>query len=362
MGILAGLLGFLLAGSYALVPADESEIDTVSDEGLEEENTGPDLLAEAEDGGSLSSDEMASLLDPQEEALDEEVSEDTAPLILDASMQITGDETDNILTGQGGANTLEGEGGTDLMNGYASDDQISGGSGDDTLHGASGDDQISGDAGDDVIHGESGDDHLQGGEGHDDLSGHFGDDTLDGDAGADTLTGGAGEDSLAGGAGDDALHGNKDDDTLDGGAGQDALFGGEGNDLLIGAEEGESEQDFLNAGSGDDTMVLGGQDVATGSEGNDTFILGDWIADGQIAVVQGFDTNEDALVVVYDDANYSEMPSVTAAPDGGNADVTHISLNGTVIASLQGVSGLSSDGFMVISYSDAVTAGMLTAA
>jgi Ca2+-binding RTX toxin-like protein len=199
-------------------------------------------------------------------------------------------------------------------------------------------------------------------DGTDQINGYANDDDIRGGAGDDTLTGGVGDDSLVGDAGDDALHGNDDDDVLDGGVGQDALFGGSGNDLLIGTEEGAAEQDVLNAGAGDDTLVVGGDDIATGLDGQDTFILGDWIADGSVAVLQDFDVNEDALVVVYDDALYDDMPAVTMTNDESGGGVTHIHLNGTQIASLQGVSGLTSDGFLVISNTDAIASGLLQAA
>ncbi|MGE7199784.1 hypothetical protein [Brevundimonas naejangsanensis] len=75
---------------------------------------------------------------------------------------MTGDETDQTLTGT------------------AFDDQIDGGDGNETLIGGAGNDVIFGGAGDDIIEGGAGNDELSGGDGNDTyrFSAGFGSDSL----------------------------------------------------------------------------------------------------------------------------------------------------------------------------------------
>jgi Ca2+-binding RTX toxin-like protein len=77
--------------------------------------------------------------------------------------------------------------------------------------------------------------------------GTFGGVTLRGDAGNDFLIGGFGSDRLEGGVGNDHLVG---------GEGFDNLLGGDGDDVL----EGES----MSGEAGNDTMIIGREDVAVG--------------------------------------------------------------------------------------------------
>ncbi len=91
---------------------------------------------------------------------------------------------------------------------------------------------------DDTITGTSGNDVFFGGKGNDTINGFNGNDTLDGGNGNDTLNGGKGR------------------DTLRGGAGNDVLIGGDGNDTIITGDNTES--DFVQAGKGNDKVVLSG--------------------------------------------------------------------------------------------------------
>lgn len=61
-----------------------------------------------------------------------------------------------------------------------------------------------------------------------------GNDKMLGEDGADWMEGGFGNDTLKGGAGNDTLDGGDDSDTLEAGAGQDQLTGGLGKDLMTG--------------------------------------------------------------------------------------------------------------------------------
>jgi hypothetical protein len=85
-------------------------------------------------------------------------------------------------------------------------------------------------------------------------------------AGDDTVDGGAGDDRLRGGRGDDDLSGGEGNDRLRGGQGEDHLDGGEGDDYLNGRGDG-GDPDEMVCGDGDDTVVLGRNDVIDGDDG-----------------------------------------------------------------------------------------------
>lgn len=94
----------------------------------------------------------------------------------------TGNNLDNLITGNPLDNYLYGDDGVD---------QISGQAGDDYLLGQLGNDSLQGNAGKDWLVGALGDDLLAGGAGSDRLIGNFGDDTIMGNLGSDRLTGGS---------------------------------------------------------------------------------------------------------------------------------------------------------------------------
>jgi Ca2+-binding RTX toxin-like protein len=240
-----------------------------------------------------------------------------------------------------------------------------GGNGDDTLTGNTSNNLLSGGLGDDTLRGEGGDDILDGGPGIDtviqsvdadqlltttsltgqgtdtltsieraSLTGGVGDNLLDargfggiaglnGGAGNDTLAGGSGNDTLAGGNGDDTylfdtdtalgsdvvteaagegtdvldLSGSTDSVTVDlasagvqtvnanlslqlaamtienltGGAGDDELSGSDADNTL----DGGDGSDTLRGASGDDLLIGGeGDDSLSGDEGDDTLLGG----------------------------------------------------------------------------------------
>jgi serralysin len=158
-----------------------------------------------------------------------------------------------------------------------------GGDGADSMLGNAGDNMLAGNAGADTLDGGAGNDSLNGGAGDDSLIGGAGLDIADyrlaigaisvnlaagaasgSDIGADMLSGieaaagGQGDDVFIGDVGDNLLSGNAGGDTLNGGAGSDSLYGGAGDDLLTTDGIG----DYLDAGAGDDVILLGGTQLA----------------------------------------------------------------------------------------------------
>lgn len=189
-----------------------------------------------------------------------------------ASVQLTGNELGNFLTGSAGSDTLNGRAGADTLVGGAGDDQYFvenagdvitelAGEGFDVVNASSSfdmslvsaevldfttagtaavtgigntlDNVIIGSAGDNMLTGGGGNDTISGGAGNDSITADIGDDNLDGGTGNDTLDGLAGSDSLSGAAGNDLLTGTAGNDTLDGGTGDDTLDGGSDNDFYI---------------------------------------------------------------------------------------------------------------------------------
>lgn len=234
---------------------------------------------------------------------------------------------DSILGG-GGNDTIDGGPGNDSIDGGAGDDSIVGGGGTDsilgsdgndyidctasaanqpcTISGGIGDDVIYGGAGDDSINGDDGNDQLYGGAGRDSIHGGTGDDYIDlgtlnagqkpevgfGDDGNDTMTatdgasyyGGDGNDSIVTGDGVETrdpftndleaanlVHGGAGNDTIVGGKNYDSLYGDDGNDYITGAGDGPGHGDYLDGGTGDDTIEGNpANDTINGGAGDDS--------------------------------------------------------------------------------------------
>lgn len=51
-----------------------------------------------------------------------------------------------------------------------------------------------------------------------------------------------------------------------------------GDDTISGVEEGQQAADFLNGGDGDDHLLLGAGDFATGGANHDEFVLQDGLS------------------------------------------------------------------------------------
>lgn len=186
-------------------------------------------------------------------------------------------------------------GGDDIVTG-AGDDAIDAGAGDDFAFGGDGADTLLGESGNDDLRGEAGQDSLVGGTGHDTLSGYTGADTLLGGAGRDSLDGdaiyaGTGEtgaelsaDYLDGGAGDDVLIGGDYAQSIPADAPVDTLIGGSGDDLILDSHailhdeySSRSIPDadaLIDAGPGEDTIVVSGGDTITTGAGADLIWLG----------------------------------------------------------------------------------------
>ena len=265
-----------------------------------------------------------------------------------------GGEPDPDVTEEGtdGPDALFGANGNDILSGLKGFDDIDAGAGDDRLFGGDGKDLLIGGAGDDIAYG---------GAWHDGLFGGAGDDLLRGDRGDDLMFGGEGDDLMNGGAGNDLMFG---------GAGEDLVQGGDGDDLLVGSvvfnrdltpeefdqlrdgtiprdEDGspifanyglngadeDGAPDILNGEDGDDTMILGNNNIARGGNGSDEFIVGDWIGDGVPAVVNDFTSGSDIIVVAVSDDNADAEIDFQTLGDGSSISIT---INGSIVAYVNG--------------------------
>lgn len=222
---------------------------------------------------------------------------------------------------------------------------VEGDGNDETIYATNGPDIVSGEGGDDILRARSGHDYALGGEGD------------------DTIFGQTGEDEIMGGEGNDELHGGRQDDTILGGAGNDTLFGGPGNDELIGAditnrdfevgdryteqdpsgpiffqEPTEAEANVLDGGDGNDSLLLGEDDLATGGAGADEFYIGYWVEDeAKVPLITDFNAQEDTLTVHYLEGD--TPPTITL---GTETDNTLVYADGQLVARIQGDTGLTS--------------------
>ena len=105
--------------------------------------------------------------------------------------------------------------------------------------------------------------------------------------------------------------------------------------MISGAEaEGGQESDFVNGGDGDDHLVLGAGDYATGGAGNDDFVLQDWLNAASVIHIADYDPDADRLVIVYDQAVHPD-PVLTVEPNEGGAGQT-IYIDGAKVAVVNG--------------------------
>lgn len=219
--------------------------------------------------------------------------------------------------------TTYGTPGDDDANGGALNDLMVMGAGNDLADGGNGADTLMGELGDDALLGRGGDDDLLGGEGQ------------------DTLKGGTGDDWLFGGDGDDELRGAAGHDLLVGEAGNDVLNGGEGHDFLDGlfGETGPVEElgDTLRGGDGNDTLVIGREDIANGSWDSDLFVVGDLEGPGSLPLVDDFVADEDVLGVLLDTID-AQDPSISFQDNPDPYGPVGLLVNGE-LAALINVSG-----------------------
>ncbi|TDK46251.1 calcium-binding protein [Antarcticimicrobium luteum] len=370
---LAGLFGLAALGGMALADLFSEDDDLADDKAEADQDplgletgmeTGPLSPADWIEGVTGTTGDVPG--DPVEGAAES----GPAGLILSGGPEV------DFLSGGDGNDLLDGAAGQDQINGYGGDDWIRGGAGDDRLFGADGDDLLDGGGGEDQLHGGYGDDDLEGAAGEDQLFGHAGADRLEGGSGADRMEGGLGDDVLRGGDGDDALHGSEGDDFVEGGAGADTLFGGWGDDTLSGLEPGEapgiddlggiggsigaanaadsaaedtSGSDFLNGGSGADTIFAGAGDVVTAGEDADGIVLGDWIAGGDAAELLDYDPAEDQLTLVWDMESDPD-PEVEVVTDPASPGLSHIMVNGAELARVQGGGPVTVEDIRLVDY------------
>ncbi len=318
MMLLSGLLGMLALGTLALVsfgPDSEDE---------DEESLAPEEFDDPTEQNATSLD----FATPGSEA--DALPEVQQPPAAPGPVTVLAPTSTQTAQGATALTGIAAFGPVDIaFEGTAEADEYLGTEEDELIFGAEGGDTMLGEDGDDTLHGQSGADDLYGGAA---------DDVLFGGHGQDTLTGDDGNDLLRGGQGTDALHGRDGDDTLDGDMGTDTLFGAAGNDLLIGVkfdEDGidQDQQDYLNAGSDDDTVIAGDEDVVSLGGGADVLYLGDWMT-GPGAEVLDFDDDEDQLMVIYNDSAHSGEPEVTLRLNANNPALTEITLGDQVLATL----------------------------
>ena len=143
---------------------------------------------------------------------------------------------------------------------------------------------VSGDITNETISGTAFADAINGLGGNDTINGLAGNDTLDGGFGNDILNGGEGNDTLIGGFGNDTLNGGNGYDIADystavGGITMNgtSVTGAAGNDTLNSIEEviGSTFSDNLTGTAGNDVIRGGGGvDVINGAGGNDRLYAG----------------------------------------------------------------------------------------
>ena len=283
--------------------------------------------------------------EPETEPTGEEPATGTADLVTSGAAASATEMADILSGDAGGVATddwIDALGGDDQVNGYAGADTLIGGAGDDQLIGDDGTDTLLGGEGNDTLDGGDGDDFLLGEGGNDSLTGGQGRDALSGGDGADSLNGGTHADFLDGGAGNDALMGWLGDDKLYGGAGADVLMGGDGNDYLDGTAQESAQvplsdrQDYLNGDTGNDTIVAGPGDWATGGEGADEFDLAGWLDQGGgVVTITDYDPAEDRLVLVYDPLVHPDPQVSVTAPEVRGMSVT-VLIDGAAVAEVFG--------------------------
>lgn len=309
-----------------------------------------------------------------------------------------GGDGQDLLAGQEGNDELYGQAQRDLLGGGMGDDSLFGGEGNDFLFGQDGSDLLVGGRGNDCMDGGKDADTLQGGLGRDALCGAAGDDLLEGEAHNDILLGSFGEDTLLGGDGDDLLIGGAGADSLVGGIGNDALMGGHSNfdgtavgnmefnrsyieafERLSGLDPetiarvlppeiieaipsealavlraelaggglseadlealretyGDSLQDTLDGGAGDDMLYLESDDIAIGGSGADTFILSNEVPD-QVIQITDFNAAEDMLMMQYEAGDAPLSVRVISDDEDGNA---YIYFNDTLAVQVDNAAG-----------------------
>ena len=106
-------------------------------------------------------------------------------------------------------------------------------------------------------------------------------------------------------------------------------------------EDGAQESDFLNGQAGNDRLILGAGDQASGGDGEDEFVLQEWVSEGSVASIMDYDPTQDQLVVVYDAAIHTD-PVLTIEPNAGGTGQS-ILIDGAKVAVVNGAKVSLSD-------------------
>jgi len=254
------------------------------------------------------------------------------------------DDDDNSVEeiGTEGADSLEGGTDDDFIDGQEGDDVLHGRAGDDTIFGREGDDVLQGEDGDDMLCAGDGDDVITGNTGNDFIEGQEGEDFVSGDYGWDTVLGNEGNDTVLGGRGGDFVHGSQGDDVVFGGIIQGVPLnleeltelrdGGSLEDINGGLElRDDSVGNTVGGGNGDDELIIGSGDIATGGIGADVFnVMSEQNGDLE-ASISDYNGDDDAITVIVDDAD--EEAEITVTVDGEDALVQ---MGDTVLVRVEG--------------------------
>lgn len=332
--LILAAMGFALSGMITDGGADPSDDPGDTSRTTNDPDLAPDTELAIVPVDTLFSDTNAIDTAP----VGDTAPENTAPA-QDSQIQPDGGTIDDMLNARHAM--------AELLN-TDSNDALTGGHNSDAITGTDGTDAIFGNDGDDSLHGGAGADEIYGDEGNDSINGGDGQDFLVGGYGNDTVLGGADGDMIFGSDGDDLLSGEAGDDVLQGGFGADTLLGGQGNDTLDGtysAQQGsfgpfdQDRGDHLDGGDGDDVILIGAADVATGGEGRDSFITGSFIELAELAGhVTDFDPSQDVIEVIFDpDSTPDPIITVVDFDDGTGANIL---FNGEVILTVSGAQGL----------------------
>ncbi|MEB3355622.1 MAG: alkaline phosphatase [Synechococcales bacterium] len=180
---------------------------------------------------------------------------------------------------------------------------------------------------------------FRGSQKRDRLAGTNGSDRLLGKGGNDRLLGKTGKDNLAGGKGNDILKGGGGPDQLNGGDGRDRLSGQRGSDILIGGKG----DDILNGGASKDMFVY-----TSLKDGTDTIKKFE-VTQDVIDLRKIF--NAPAFTGSSDFQRFTEFVSLVEANGSTevrvDTDGLGTGVDTTLLAVVQGVTGLTSENFVV---------------
>ena len=268
------------------------------------------------------------------------------------AFQAGSDGADSIDAAGDGGGGITWDTGTPILHGHPG--VVNAGAGDDIVQ-AHGGAYVFGGSGDDAIRDDGAGSALFGGAGDDSLVAGPGGSVLDGGAGDDRLTGGDGDDVLRGGmhrgdagSDDDVIEGNGGNDVIEGGQGADLLYGGDGEDVIdhmgraeqhVTVEEHRFDwhqdhaEDHLFGGNGNDTLIFGDGDHATGGDGADQFHL--YSGETAAATIADFHPGSDFLRITLDPALHHAVPELQVHPSADGQDGL-VRVGGVTVAVLAG--------------------------